>query len=325
MKPIFLLVCAMCMALINSCNGEHSAISDGSNSIINDMSSNSSTSSSSVISEISSSTEFMSSSNQSSNSQLISSSTGRSSSSLSSSTLSSTTIISSSSINQNTMSSSNTTSAGSSSSQEQYWNLSISYGEIVDVRDNQTYRTTQIGDQIWMAQNLNYSVPNGSYCYDNDEANCSIYGRLYSWNAVMGVDRSYNTTFLGDSINNRGICPERWHVPRLSEWNKLITYVASHSTSSTANALKSVSSLWKPYSKMTSTDDFGFSSLPSGIFKEGNQLFDYKGQFSYWWTANEYNSLFAYYKFIRYDYYVIQQYHMNNGKNDGFSLRCISN
>lgn len=51
-------------------------------------------------------------------------------------------------------------------------------GTFIDERDGQEYRYTTIGDQVWMAQNLNYNFSE-AICYDSLPENCEMYGRLY--------------------------------------------------------------------------------------------------------------------------------------------------
>lgn len=136
------------------------------------------------------------------------------------------------------------------------------YGLMVDERDMQVYKTVVIGTQTWFAENLNYDLDNPkddagndiytwSWCYQNDKANCDIFGRLYTWAATM------------DSIgqgSRQGICPEGWHVPSQAEWTTLITYVGGVTTAGTK--LKSAD-LWNDESK--GTNDYGFTVLPAGL------------------------------------------------------------
>ncbi len=84
-----------------------------------------------------------------------------------------------------------------------------------------SYNTVEIGSQCWLTQNLdvgtmvtgiNEQTDNSiieKYCYDNDPANCDIYGGLYKWNEMM----QYTTI-----ESSQGICPTGWHLPSDDEW-----------------------------------------------------------------------------------------------------------
>ncbi len=166
-------------------------------------------------------------------------------------------------------------------------------GTFVDDRNGQTYKTTAIGTQIWMAENLNFETTSGSYCYDDLPANCDTYGRLYTWEAVLAGEGQSATNPSGV----QGVCPEGWQA---------ISPVLKATT------------VWEDTYK--GTDDFGFSVLPSG---NRSTVLGYSdgGYSGSWWTSTEYDSINADYAYTtaQSDGFFV---HLND-KGVAYSVRCV--
>ena len=144
-----------------------------------------------------------------------------------------------------------------------------------DNRDGQSYNTVEIGTQCWMAENLNIGnmIPgNGNqtengmiekYCYDNNAANCNVYGGFYQWNEMM----QYVTT-----PGVKGICPDGWHLPTDAEWCVLEQFV-DPSISCSAIGYRGIdgggklkesgTGHWTP-PNTGATNSNGFTALPGG-------------------------------------------------------------
>lgn len=148
-----------------------------------------------------------------------------------------------------------------------YMNPDIQYDSIYDSRSKRYYRTVKINDQTWMAENLNYKVPD-SYCYDDREVNCNVYGRLYTWAAVID-----SASLAKDATEPKecgymkncnlphyvqGICPDGWRVPNHDDFQALQMYVTFEKM---GERLKSASG-WKDGGD--GVDRYGFSALPGG-------------------------------------------------------------
>jgi uncharacterized protein (TIGR02145 family) len=171
-------------------------------------------------------------------------------------------------------------------------------GAFTDARDSKVYNWTKIGDQVWMAENLNYTPTSGnSWCYDNIESNCNTYGRLYDWNTALTV------------------CPTGWHLPTSAEWGTLETTVDGASTAGTK--LKSETG-WTG-GGVVGTNDYGFSALPGGHYLGGS--FYNVGYLGRWWTATENDATDAYGRNVDYNTAYVNSY--PNSKTNGYSVRCL--
>lgn len=212
--------------------------------------------------------------------------------------------------------------------------ISASCGTSVSY-SGETYPTVQIGTQCWFSKNLNVgTMVNGNndqtnnatiekYCYNNDPANCTIYGGLYQWSeAVQYQNGASNTTSPNPNFsgNVQGICPTGWHIPSNGDWDNLENYLGG--ASNAGGALKSTSNLWTSPNQ-GATNSSGFSGIPGG-YRETNGLFYSQTNYSYLWSISYSSTANAYYKLLLFDYSSLGTF-TNNNKLKGFSVRCLKN
>ena len=217
------------------------------------------------------------------------------------------------------------------------------YGILKDSRDGQEYKTVKIGEQWWMAENLNYAytgvpVDNGPYtsdstswCYDNVPANCAKYGRLYTWAAAMDSVGEWSTSGKGCGYGKtcsvasadsatlvRGVCPKGWHLPSNDEWEVLLSAAGGSSTA--GSKLKSATG-WKAYSGITNEDAFGFSALPAG-YRYFTGSYDIEGNFAGFWSCTEDGSNGASEMNLYYNDANAPLYGKRH-KSSAYSVRCV--
>jgi len=182
----------------------------------------------------------------------------------------------------------------------------IEYDYVTD-RANRSYKTVTIGGQTWMAENLNYDVPDNStdVCYNWEtyqEEYCYDYGRLYNW----------------ATANQDNVCPQGWHLPSAQDWAALIAYVDKGLTTA-GTKLKSVRGWgWDISSTIVGTDNFGFSALPGGSSDFGDALMD-----GYWWSSTNEGDNTAYSLHMSYSAETATP--ALSYKYSLYSVRCIKN
>ena len=170
---------------------------------------------------------------------------------------------------------------------------------LTDYRNGLEYRTVKIGDQIWMAKNMNYDIDGKGYIcgYGRKQStvggDCSKYGRLYSWYTA-------NT-----------VCPKGWHLPTKDEWMTLINYAGG--VEKAGRRLRGrTQNQWDD-----STNDYGFSALPAGKY---NGYYYDGGSYAYFWSSTETSGgVFVVALTWSYD----EVYTKDSSPNLGFSVRCI--
>lgn len=189
------------------------------------------------------------------------------------------------------------------------------YGEFLDERDGQVYKTIQMGERIWMAQNLNFQTNVSCYCYKDDEMKCAKYGCLYSWIQAVDYKGMFGSNGVGCGNSKRcspelnepvqGICPSGWHLPSLEEYKILRD------------------------SRVGNEGSMNWSVLYGGRGIQNDYQFE--KSYGYFWTASERSSNSAYYIIATKNLEYLRVFPDNSQsflectKNCLHSVRCVKN
>ena len=166
-----------------------------------------------------------------------------------------------------------------------------------DLRDGKVYRTVKIGNQVWMAENLDFETEK-SYCYNDSSKYCDKYGRLYTW--AVAVDA----------------CPTGWHLPASAEFDTLFKAVGSQMVA--GNRLKAASG-WK--TNINLGDEYGFSALPAGS-RYFDGTYNSEGTNADFWSSTEDNGgSNAYAMYLNSD--DAGAFLTAQSRNLGKSVRCV--
>jgi uncharacterized protein (TIGR02145 family) len=179
---------------------------------------------------------------------------------------------------------------------------------VTDIRDNKDYPTVQIGNQCWMASNLNYGtmIPGNTsqmdncvpekYCYNDLTANCGLLTANYQWDELMQYE---------DTPAKQGLCPPGWHIPTEVDWNTLFaTYI---NNAFAASPLK--------YSGFS-----GFNALLAGT-RYMNKSWDLQGFATFFWSSTAHGTDKAWAHGMNDDDPSVSAY--PSLRNNAFSVRCL--
>ncbi len=193
---------------------------------------------------------------------------------------------------------------------------------VTDIDDN-VYKTVQIGNQVWMAENLRVSryrngdliqniqnnqewanLKTGACCnYDNNPVYDAKYGKLYNWFAVD---------------DERGLAPEGWHISTDAEWTTLTTFLGGETVAGGKLKETSIGNWSSPNTGATNTS--GFTALPGGS-RDYDGAFSLVGSFGYWWSSTENVTDRAWYRYVDSDRSRVgRSYNLEQG---GLSVRCV--
>jgi len=189
--------------------------------------------------------------------------------------------------------------------------------EFTDTRNQEVYKTVIIGEQIWMARNLNFSVEKNSLCYGNDTINCRKYGRLYDWAAAMNISEEYDTVTYTHPSKHQGICPSGWHLPSDTEWQTLVEYIGTN-----VGVKLRAKEDWSDKNDR-GDDDYGFAAKPSGFYFSGFRDMVEENEIGYWWSSTEFildKNLQAYYRDVNTADELSQKKAL---KTYMFAVRCV--
>ena len=217
-------------------------------------------------------------------------------------------------------------------SQSNWLNQTLTYGNVSDL-DGNNYSTIIIGTQEWMAENIRTSV------YSNGDPIPNVTDVAQWNNLTTGAWRSYNNSCqseiphgklynwytVGDT---RNVCPTGWHVPSEADWNTLLGFldpgfnpsIEGTQSLSAGGQLKSVGTQYWNSPNSNATDQFGFSSLPSGACDD-NSFFYGLGDETFYWSSTEYNSAAGWYHILNFSDSEIKRFGCN--KLSGVSVRCV--
>jgi uncharacterized protein (TIGR02145 family) len=209
----------------------------------------------------------------------------------------------------------------------------IEYGSERDIEGN-TYKTVQIGTQVWLAENLkttkyndgtgiinitdyvkwgNLTTP--AFCWVGNNVRLKdTLGAFYNWYAA----------------SSGKLCPVGWHVPSDGEWHNLVKFLDPNAELNPGESdvagikMKVTGNKYWIYYMPEATNESGFSALGAGYrgvesVTVGSDYFT--GFIGAWWTSTEFDPQYSFGRWLNSRYPRVDRPQLL--KWFGLSVRCI--
>ncbi len=216
--------------------------------------------------------------------------------------------------------------------------------------DGNVYNTVQIGEQVWMVQNMRATrYSDGTriplITETNEWESLSTVDKAYSWlhNDSVSFVETYGALYTWPAATNsipgepaklskiQGVCPEGWHVPSDEEFKQLEMYLGMSRDEADKRQLRGTNEgcmmagnadLWVD-GRLKQNPDFGksgFNAVPGGLRYVTGKFGDYKHD-AYYWTSTAPIDEKAFGRIIPSK--DIESYRDAHRKDAGFSVRCL--
>jgi len=162
------------------------------------------------------------------------------------------------------------------------FNSALTYGSVSDIESN-SYKTIQIGTQVWMAENLrttrlndNEQIPKVTFPLNWSDINTPG----YNWcdEDSVNYNTSYGAIYNWYTVNTDRLCPVGWHVPSDDEWETMVAFLGGPDVA--AIKMKETGIIHWNSPNDWATNESGFTALPGLI----------PGYYEGWWSTTKMNS-----------------------------------
>ncbi len=207
---------------------------------------------------------------------------------------------------------------------------------VIEDVDGNLYAEMKYGDQTWLVGDMKAT----RYVEGEDTLDITLITTLEDWlNVANDPDTAvcawswFDEEKDGIMLYNYGaakkVCPAGYHLPSVTEWSELETYVKNNFTETSVTKALASRDIWTGASDKDNTpkvdpqlnNSSGFTGRPTSIRINGDATFTNDYRFSFWWTSDDNGvdkskGIFIYYS-------LTSLVNTNYEYRSAFQVRCI--